>query len=439
MKRLVSSILVALAPALAVAQVPDTTARPVSLDEAVKMAQRNSPQAVQARGNEKQARAAVRSTYYSFLPSLSASLGETRQFTGGAQTRLNAAGERVTIPVEPWSANNGLQFGLELFDGGRRLYQLKSDKAAVDASEANSIAQEFQIELNVKQQYFNILAARESEAAARAQLQQAEEQLKASVARVTAGAATKSDSLRSLIQVGNGQLALLTAQNNLRVANAALTRLVAAPYTITAAETDTVDALVPVDSMSLVEYALRGPAVLQAQSNLAVARASRRAAKTPYLPTINASYSRSGSGLDTRFGLGDKSYGYNGQLRFSLNYQLWNQGSREEAIVRANVAEDNAEAALRDARLAATATLTQYIAAVQTADQRIRIQLASVAAAEEDLRVQQQRYNLGASTLLDVLTSQSTLNQARSALIQARYDYRTAKAQIEALVGRKLQ
>ena len=52
--------------------------------------------------------------------------------------------------------------------------------------------------------------------------------------------------------------------------------------------------------------------------------------------------------------------------------------------------------------------------------------------------MQQQRYTLGASTLLDVLTSQSQLNAARSALIQARYDARVAKAQIESIVGRDL-
>ena len=66
--------------------------------------------------------------------------------------------------------------------------------------------------------------------------------------------------------------------------------------------------------------------------------------------------------------------------------------------------------------------------------------LALVArAAQEDLRVQQQRYALGASTLLDLLTSQSTLNGARASLIQARQDYRIARAQIEAIIGRDLQ
>ena len=91
-----------------------------------------------------------------------------------------------------------------------------------------------------------------------------------------------------------------------------------------------------------------------------------------------------------------------------------------------------------DARLASQQQLIQFVGALRTAEERVGIQTASVAAAEEDLRVQSQRYAVGASTLLDVLTSQTQLNQARSDLIQARYDYRIAKAQIEALIGRTL-
>jgi outer membrane protein len=52
--------------------------------------------------------------------------------------------------------------------------------------------------------------------------------------------------------------------------------------------------------------------------------------------------------------------------------------------------------------------------------------------------VQQQRYALGASTLLDLLTSQTQLNQARQALIQARFDGRVARAQLSTLIGREL-
>jgi outer membrane protein len=40
------------------------------------------------------------------------------------------------------------------------------------------------------------------------------------------------------------------------------------------------------------------------------------------------------------------------------------------------------------------------------------------------------------STILDVLTSQTQLTQARLALVQARFAARTARAQLEALIGR---
>ena len=65
-------------------------------------------------------------------------------------------------------------------------------------------------------------------------------------------------------------------------------------------------------------------------------------------------------------------------------------------------------------------------------------QTASVAAAEEDLRAQQRRYERGESTLLDVLTSQAQLDQSRQALIRARYDRRIGLAQLESLVGHDL-
>ena len=62
----------------------------------------------------------------------------------------------------------------------------------------------------------------------------------------------------------------------------------------------------------------------------------------------------------------------------------------------------------------------------------------NVAAATEDLRVQQERYRVGAGTILDLLTSQANLTQAQTNLVQARFNYLIARAQLEALVGHSL-
>lgn len=427
--------------ALATPAVPIDSAIPIAIDEAIHLAQQNAPAAIQARGAERSRRAAVRSAYGSLLPNFSVSLGGVRQLPAGQTTRTNpTTGVRETLPTQPWSYSNGLSANVTLFNGGQSLYDIRTARANVAAGEAATVSQDFAVALNVSQQFYNALAARESEDAARAQLALAEQQLRFSATRVRAGVATKSDSLRSLIQVGTAQLALLTAQTNLRSANAALTRLVASPRTVTAAEADTL--LPPLDSIALDTTALarlaeNGPAVRQAAAAYDAARVTRRASRAPYLPTVSASYSRSGSGQSI-FGLTDDPYQYGGSLRIALSYPLFDGSAREERVVRADVAADNASAALRDARLAARELLIQNVDLLRTAQERARVQQISVLAAEEDLRVQQQRYTVGASTLLDVLTSQNQLSQAQTALIQARFDARVARARLESLIGQRL-
>jgi outer membrane protein len=241
--------------------------------------------------------------------------------------------------------------------------------------------------------------------------------------------------------VGNARLAILTARNNLATANAALSRLIGSTEIITAQpiEDDAGSALALTDD-ELFAIAARGPAVLQAESQMAAAKQSARAALSPYLPTVSLSFGATynTSNSDSTFRPYGRGENYNYSTRLGISLPLFNGLNREQQVVNTKVAEDNAAANLRDARLNARQQLIQLLGTYRTAEARVGIQLASVAAGEEDLRVQQERYNLGASTLLDLLTSQTTLDQARTALIQARLDARTAKAQIEALVGRDL-
>ena len=412
-------------------------ARPIPLRDAVTLAQENALGAVQARGQVRTAESSVRAARAALLPSLNVTLGQVNQ----SGDRLDAQGRLVPyLAPQPWTYSTGLSSTLNLFDGGRRLNEIKRTRSDVGAAEANEVNQRFSIALQVKTQYYTILAARESEAAARAQLEQAQQQLKSSIARTAAGVVTMSDSLRSVVAVGNARLALLTAQNNLRVASAALTRLVGSETLVTAQPSDTLDiGMTPIDSAALAGLVGEGPAVQQAEAQLTSARAATRSAKTPYLPSVDLTYNKSGNGFDRYYGLGGQKLAYTNNFNVRLSYPLWNNYQREDALNRAHVQADVAEATVRDARLGAQQSFVQQLGALRTAQQRIALQQVSVDAAREDLRVQQQRYALGASTLLDVLTSQSTLDAARSALIQARQDFRIARAQLEALIGRELQ
>ncbi|MEO6208650.1 MAG: TolC family protein [Gemmatimonadaceae bacterium] len=410
------------------------SSRTMSLQEAVTFAQKNSPLAVNARGQLRSSRAGVRSAYAAFLPTLDIQATNTQNSPAGVV--IDSSGH---VFSGKWQNSQGFSTGLQLFDGLSRLYQIRASRAEVTAARANEVTQTFQIALLVSQQYYAVLAAKESESAARAQLDQAQQQLAVSRAKVRAQTSTKSDSLRAIIQVGDAELALLQARNNLQTANATLTRLVGEPYKVTANAADTITGpTVEIDSTRLVQLAEVSPAVQQAQAQQLAAQAQYRAAHAPYFPNISVAYNRSRYHSDSSFNFAHGGYNYSGTLRFTVSYPLFNGLTREQDVVNADVARQNAAAEAQDAALLAQQNLVAYIGTLRTAQQQIEIQQVSVVAAEEDLRVQQQRYQLGASILLDVLTSQTQLTQARLALIQARYDYRVAKAQLEALIGQTL-
>jgi outer membrane protein len=292
--------------------------------------------------------------------------------------------------------------------------------------------------LQVKQQYNAVLSANEQEAAGRAQLALAQEELDVSIAKVNAGAANVSDSLNNVVSVGNAQLAILTAEQSLKTASAALSRLVGTPYLVTANAADTLDqTTATLDSASLMSLAIQGPVIKQLQAELNSYTAARRSAKAAYLPTLTANINAAGNGTGA-YGLTADPFPYTRGVGLSVNYPLFNRFSRENQIDAAQINLENAQASLRDQTLGAQQTVIVQVGLLRNAQEKLRVQQTSVEASEEALRVNQQRYALGAGTMVDVLTSQSNLIAARQGLIQARLDYRNAKAQIEEVIGRDI-
>jgi outer membrane protein len=412
--------------------------RAITLAEALVMAQRNDLGVVRADGGAENARASVRSAWGAFLPNLSVSAGTTKQLTGAGSTRVEN-GQVVITSRQPWSTNLGAGASLTLFDGGRRFFDMGQARANRVSAEVDAATARWQAVLATKQAFFNVLASRETRLAAAAQLEQAERQRIDAFARTHAKAATRSDSLRAEISVRNARLSVTQASTDLESANAALARTVGSLEPVTAASGDSLGpATLALDDSTLAVLVEDAPSVRAARSVRDAAREARKGAWSAYLPSVTASWSRAGNGTGDSPAWDATTLDYSGSLRFGLTFPIFDQFDRESQLTRTAVALRDAEASLRDARLAARQALTDGLGGFREATLRVDSQVATVEAADEDLRVQRDRYSLGGSTLLDVLSSQAALDQARRDLIRARYDQRVAKAQLEALVGRDL-
>lgn len=407
---------------------------PIALDAAVRQAQANSPQTVQARSASRVANANFKTAISAFLPSVG-----FNQFAGHQQGLYYQGGILIPSPGT-WGYSQSYYASLTLFNGGANYLNYRSAKASLDAADQNQVIQQFAIALSVMQQYFAVLASREAEAAAEQQLKEANEQMAVTEAKVAGGAMSRADSLSSAVAVGQARVALVTAQGSLVAANTGLTRLVGGAHEVTAVASDT--ALIPeisLDSASLAALALDGPAVGQAQHQADANTSAWWASLAAYLPSLGMQYGSGSSWSTPHFVLGGGTKSTSTSLSFFVSYSLFSGFQRESRVISADADRDNARAQLRDARLAARENLAQYLSLFRTAQTRIQLQQLTIESAEENVAAKDAQYRAGAVGLVDVLTAQTALATARQNLIQARLDARTAKAQIEALIGRNLQ
>jgi len=271
---------------------------------------------------------------------------------------------------------------------------------------------------------------------AAAQVKRAEQQLRITVDKLRAGSATRSDTLRSTVDLGNARLELLQARANLATAQANLGRQIGVEQPVGAVPDSVLPAL-PDTGELRAQVVAASPQVQRAGAQARAAGAQLGVSRAAYWPTFGVSYSNGYAGFDAPW-TSTNTYVNNWTLRFSVSWALFNGFQREQQMVNAGVQRDIAVAQAADARRAASAQLTQQLAALFTTYEQIGIAQTNVAAATEDLRVVQERYRVGAATILDLLTSQASLTQAEVNLVQARYDYLIARAQVEALVGHPL-
>jgi outer membrane protein TolC len=313
---------------------------------------------------------------------------------------------------------------------------MRAARANEDAADASLIDARFQQALTTTNQFLDALAAAQLVKVRETSVRRAEEQLKTSVAKLRAGSATRSDSLRSLVTLGNARLDQLTTKTDLAAAEANLARLVGESGRIRAADDSAFYAVVPaLDTQALrVEAESKSPRVQSAAAGASAAHATVRASRSTYWPslTLSANTGWNGSRVNDYDLLNQR------QVSLALRWNIFDGFDRELTIVQREADLDVAEANASDARRAVQADLELRLAELDAARARIEITRTSVVAATEDLRVQQERYRLGASTIVDVLTSQEALNQAEVDVVNARFDYLRAKAELEALIGRNL-
>ncbi len=408
-----------LPPALA-AQEP---VRTVTLDEAIARSVAVDPAAVAAASGIASARADVLQSRGAWLPTLT--LGST--YGNSSNERFDQA--TGSLVSENYTAQ--VATGIELFDGGRRLAEGRSAGARQRAASATYREQRYETALATTETFYGAAAADELVAAARQRQERARQQLEFARTRLEVGTATRSDVLRAELEAGNAELAVVEAESGQRTSRLQLGQRIGVAGEVRPAAAALPDRgpELPAEEELVARAERSAPSALAARASYDERRATRIASTTAYAPTLRATGGYDWTAFE--FPPSERSW----SLRVIASLPVLNGFQREANVARARASERAAEARAADASIAARVAAADAAREIGSAERRVEIARRSVELAREDLRVQEERYRLGASTILDLQASQVALTDAEVGWVRARQGLGVAVARLEAVLG----
>jgi outer membrane protein len=127
------------------------------------------------------------------------------------------------------------------------------------------------------------------------------------------------------------------------------------------------------------------------------------------------------------------NYIKNANLTFSIPIFTGSRNSNNVQIskIRLNQSESRYGSALKDSKV----DLYQLINTLNNFQEIIPIQEEVLKSAEEDLKLAQNKYELGSASILEFLDAQLALIQASSSLITTKYDAAIQVANLDRLLG----
>ena len=412
----------------AVSQPAQDSLQQVTLREALQRAVQLDPNYVAALGQVDNAVWARRSAFSVFiLPSISLATTATRNnppfFNFG------------TLRPEKYAVQASITASYDIFTGGQKFAELSRSGAALESAHAGELVQRFTTAFLTEFDYYDVLANSELDRVARDRLRRAREQLGVARAKVSSGAAVQTDSLNLRLELTRAQIAQLQQASKLRVARLQLGRRIGAPGPVDAAPLDS--AFAPELPISLADAitqaAAQGPQYRRVAADERAASALYRSRLGNFLP--HATLSWTGVGFDNKFVPSGAKFT---QLSLAISFPLWDNMRRELSVSQARVSRDVARAIRNDMERAVQHDVTAAYDAFVTLRTSVGLSADALAAARESFRIQQTRYQSGATTILDLLDAEVNLSQAEADYVAARYGTRLALAGLETILGKRL-
>lgn len=414
---------------------------PLTLGAAVERALCNNPETRAAWATVEERAAALGQSKSAYLPTLSA----TGQYVHDDSITNVRGHPELSTNFSSLVHSESLSLGWLLYDFGGRNAKLKSAEALLNAAQASENAVLQQTFADTAKLYYEAQAFNEQVQADVAIAQDAQDSLTAAKERVSRGIAPITDQYQAETSAEQAIFIQTRDQGQALAAMGALaTAMSLSPETsLTLAHLD--EDAKPVGEFQqavtqLIDEAVHmHPAVIAAQKQLEAANAGVAASKAEGKPSIRlvGEYSRNNEPVQLGLGLPHfPSTGRDGYIGIQVSVPIFSGFATTYQVRQAQTEVDAQSIALDKARQQVALQVWQSYQTLQTGTQNLRISsnLEKVAAAA--WQSAQRRYRSGAGTILELLSTQTALAQARQQRVQALADWHYERLALAASLGR---
>jgi len=412
----------------------------LTVDQAVRIALERNQDLLTSGENINAASGQQKQAWQRYLPTFSAS--------GSFSHNLNQTGffDPTTGLIVTGSQDNyGIRYVLSqnLID----IASIRSISAAGKAVEASKLTHEFtrsDLVLGTKQQYYVLLAAQDLASVNDSALVLSQRELKRTESLFELGMVAKSDVLKAQVRVSNSKLDVIRSHGNLVDERSKMARVLGqSPTDDLRASDQLTEAPVVIDSIAIFQEALANRPDLQAALKAwEAAKLEASATKAGFLPTVfgQVGYSnQNSSGFQPFSGFSlppedprrpSRTAGIG--ISFPLFEGIW---GRNGQIQTAQARAEQGRYAYEKKKLDVEVEVRGAINTGQQANEGVAVAKGGLVSAEEDLKLSQEKYNVGSGTILDLLDAQVNLQKARQQYVVALTTARIAEAQIERARG----
>lgn len=314
------------------------------------------------------------------------------------------------------------------------VFDLGGRSGEIDAAKAQLLASNFafndthrRIIDQVASAYYRLLNAEGQRQAAQASLENARAVEEDAKARLANGLATRPDELEATAARAQADYDLQATVGAVDIARGNLATAIGidpnTPFKLEEVDTLKLPSSVADSVDREIERAFaQRPDMLQQLEKLRAANASIQQAKSAYIPSLNF---KGDGGLARAYGQQDLYPGHYAQgevwtAELELRWTLFDGARREYRLAQANANKKAAQAAIDSLRDQISNQVWTAYSNMQTALRQQQAAAALLAASQESYEAAHESYGYGVRNLLDVVSAQKTLAQARSEDIAAR-------------------